>query len=238
MKAFLLAGGLGTRLLPLTRALPKCMVPIGETPLLAIWLDHLAHQGIHDVLVNVSQHVQQVERFIGSRTWDLAVHLEVEREPRGNAGTVAARRDFVAGEDSFFVLYSDNLTDVSLQPLVNLHARHTDPITIGLFRAPVPQAAGIVQLSDTGRVLAFEEKPRAPQSNLANAGLYLARPSIFDAIPTTSSIVDFGHDVFPRLTGQMHGCALDGFFMDIGTPESLRAATGLWEQRREAGARA
>lgn len=236
MKAFLLAGGLGTRLFPLTRAIPKCMVSIGETPLLAIWFDHLTQNGITEVLVNVSQHVQVVERFLASRTWDLTVHLEVEHEPRGNAGTIAARRDFVAGEERFFVLYSDNLTDVSLQPLVDLHARHDDPITIGLFRAPVPQAAGIVELSEAGRVLAFEEKPRAPKSNLANAGLYLARPSIFDAIPTSPSVIDFGHDVFPRLTGRMYGCALDGFFMDIGTPESLRAAAALWEQRREVGA--
>lgn len=237
MKAFLLAGGLGTRLLPLTRALPKCLVPIGETPLLAIWLDHLAHQGISDVLVNVSQHVQQVERFLASRTWDLTVHVEAEREPRGNAGTIAACRDFVAGEDSFFVLYSDNLTNVSLAQLVDLHARHADPITIGLFRAPVPQAAGIVQLSEAGRVLAFEEKPREPTSNLANAGVYLARTSLFDAIPASSPIVDFGHDVFPRLVGRMHGCVLDGFLMDIGTPASLDLATRLWEQRQEVGAR-
>ena len=231
MKAFLLAGGLGTRLMPLTRALPKCMVPIGGEPLLAIWLAHLAREGVRDVLVNVSQHVEQVEQFLESRRWDLTVQVEREHQPRGNAGTVSARRDFVAGEESFYVLYADNLTDVSLAPLAALHRRHPAPITIGLFRAAVPKSAGIVQLTETGLVCAFEEKPEQPVGNLANAGIYLARQSIFDCIPSGPTVVDFGHDVLPQLVGCMHACVLDGFFMDVGTPETLMQATNGWQQR-------
>ncbi len=217
--------------MPLTRTMPKCMVPIDGEPLLAIWLAHLAREGVHDVLVNVSQHVGQVERFLESRQWNLTVQVECEHQPRGSAGTVLARRDFVAGQESFYVLYADNLTDISLAPLAALHTRHTAPITIGLFRAPVPTAAGIVQLSETGLVLAFEEKPEQPIGNLANAGVYLARQSIFDCIPVGSSIVDFGHDVLPRLVGSMRGCVLNGFFMDIGTPETLAEATTGWSRR-------
>ena len=100
MKAFLLAGGLGDRLRPLTDTMPKCLVPINGEPLLAIWLEHLASQGVSDVLVNVSQHVDQVERLLAQRRWGLSVRLEKERQPRGNAGTVAAFRDFVAAARS------------------------------------------------------------------------------------------------------------------------------------------
>lgn len=234
MKAFLLAGGLGTRLLPLTRTTPKCMVSICGQPLLAIWLTHLAREGVREVLLNVSQHVEQVERFVASRCWELKVNVEREREPRGNAGTVSARRDFVADQESFYVLYADNLTDAALAPLQELHRRHTAPITIGLFHTPVPSSAGLVQISDTGLVRAFEEKPTNPVGDLANAGVYLARQSIFDFIPRRSTIVDFGHDVLPALVGSMHACLLDGFFMDVGTPQTLARATSVWERRRQA----
>ena len=231
MRAFLLAGGLGTRLMPLTRTMPKCMVPINGEPLLAIWLEHLAREGVRDVLVNVSQHVEQVERFLESRSWGLTVHLEAEREPLGTAGTVLARRDFVADQESFFVLHADNLTDVSLAQLATLHGRHAAPVTMGLFHAPVPRSAGIVQLSETGLVLAFEEKPERPVGNLANAGIYLARQSIFDHVPSGPAIVDFGHDVLPQLVGRLYACVLDGFLMDVGTPETLRQAATFWADR-------
>lgn len=237
MKAFLLAGGLGTRLMPLTRTTPKCMVPIGGEPLLSIWLDHLAREGVSDVLVNVSQHVERVEQLLGSRSWGVRVHLVAEEAPRGNAGTVAANRRFVSDEDSFYVLYSDNLTDAPLAPLAALHARHSAPLTMGLFRAPVPTSAGIVNVSDTGLVTAFQEKPERPVSDLANAGIYVGRQSLFDAIPTGPPVVDFGHDVLPALVGRMHACALGGFLMDVGTPAALREATALWPHRHATGAR-
>ena len=236
MKAFLLAGGRGERLKPLTLSVPKCLTPINGTPLLAIWLDLLRDQGITDVLLNVSHHVPVMEAFLAAWNRGPNVHLAVEQAPLGSAGTVAANRRFVAGETSFWVFYADNLTNVRLQPMLDAHAGHDSVLTMGLFRAPNPRAAGIVTMDDTGLVVDFTEKPNEPQSNLANAGIYLARQPIFEDIAPSGGIVDFGHDVLPRLIRRMHGCVVDDFLMDIGTPESLTRAAEAWTRIGSHGA--
>ena len=236
MKAFLLAGGLGERLRPLTLRMPKCLVPINGVPLLEYWLNLCATHDVDEVLVNVSQHPEQVRDFLASRQLGPRVTLVVEDTPVGNAGTVLANRRFVAGESDFWIFYADNLTDVSLADMAATHRRHGGVLTMGLFRAPVPSAAGIVELDGTGKVLGFEEKPARPRSDLANAGIYLARAALMDRIPVRTGVVDFGHDVFPGLVGDLYGHVIPQFLADIGTPAGLAAASAAWARRAEDGA--
>lgn len=233
MKAYLLAGGRGERLRPLTATCPKCLVPIGAEPLLGIWLDTFAREGIDEVLLNVSHHADRVRAFLAGRPGPPHVRLAVESEPRGTAGTVAANRAFVDGESDFWVVYADNLTDAPLGAMLDSHRRHDGVLTMGLFHAPDPKAAGIVQLAPDGRVASFEEKPANPRGDLASAGLFLARPTLFAELPETGGrLLDFGFDVLPRLAGRMYGHVLEGFFMDIGTPAALDRAAAAWSVRR------
>jgi mannose-1-phosphate guanylyltransferase len=229
VKAFLLAGGRGERLRPLTLSTPKCLVPINGTPLLAIWLDLCAREGITDVMLNVSHHVGQIDGFLVRHSGSPRVKVVVEDAPRGTARTVLDHRDFVADAESFWILYADNLTDARLGALLETHRRHDDVLTMGLFHAPVPRAAGIVDLDGEGRIVGFEEKPPSPRGDLANAGIYLARQSLFSEMPPTEGLLDFGHDVLPRLVGRMHGHVMHGFLMDVGTPTALAAASAAWE---------
>jgi mannose-1-phosphate guanylyltransferase len=233
LKAFLLAGGLGERLRPLTDSIPKCLVPINGVPLLEIWLRLCERYSIGEVQINVSRHADLVERFLQEGAWNVDIRLIREANPIGNAGTVLAQRDFVAREESFFILYSDNLTDVALDRLAALHATHDEPLTMGLFRTPTPSAAGLVQLRSDGLVVGFEEKPAQPAGNLANAGVYVARQSLFDEIPPRGPIIDFGRDVLPRLVNRMYARLIDEFLLDIGSPEALAAASRLWAERHE-----
>lgn len=228
MKAFLLAGGLGERLRPLTDRIPKCLVPIGDQPLLGVWLDLIERHGIHDVLINVSQHIDQVRDFVAMRANNVRITLVGEARPVGNAGTVAANSAFVDGESDFWVIYSDNLTDVDLTRMANFHRQHDGAMTMGLFRAPVPEAAGIVEMDERGCIHGFIEKPERPLSNLANAGIYLARPDVLEVIPRGPAIVDFGRDVFPKLVGRVYGYVIDEFLTDIGTPAALDRAAREW----------
>ena len=229
MKAFLLAGGRGERLRPLTERMPKCLVPIRGTPLLAIWLEAFARQGIDDVLINVSQFPEQVEEFLRGRgTARPRAAVVRETQPLGSAGTVAANRSFVEGEESFWIVYSDNLTNVSLAPILAHHRGHQDALTIGLFRTPDPRSAGIVSADKGGRVTGFCEKPASPDGNLANAGIYLARQALFEWIGPGEGIIDFGHHVLPRLVGRMHGIEIEGYLADIGTPARLARAEAEW----------
>lgn len=232
MKAYLLAGGRGERLKPLTDHVPKCLAPIDQQPLLSVWLDFFRREGITDVLINVSHHVEQVHRFLASGTPEgIRVTVVEEAEPVGSGRTVLRERAFVAGEESFWVFYADNLSDIRLDAMRALHAQHREAATIGLFHTPTPTAAGIVGLEPDGRIRSFVEKPAHPESDLANAGVYLGRQALLDAIPDRPGIVDFGLDVLPALVGHMYGCVLSGFHQDIGTPERLAAATAAWRHR-------
>lgn len=229
MKAFLLAGGKGERLRPLTTRMPKCLVPIKGTPLLGIWLDAFARQGINDVLVNVSQFPGQVEDFVGARA-GRAPRVEVVHEatPLGSAGTVALNRAFVAGEESFWIVYSDNLTNVALAPMLAFHRAHRDVLTMALFRTPEPRSSGVVSLEPGGLITGFHEKPERPAGNLASAGIFVARQPLFESIPHGRDVTDFGHDVLPRLVGGMRGYEIEGYLADIGTPARLARAEAEW----------
>jgi mannose-1-phosphate guanylyltransferase len=238
VRAFLLAGGLGERLRPLTLTTPKCLVPVNGRPLLAYWLDLCGAEGVTDILVNVSQHPQQVFDFLARRAGPPRVQVVIESAPSGTAGIVAAQRAFVENEESFWVFYADNLTDVSLQDMLATHRRHDGLMTVGLFRAPVPEAAGIVELDAGGRIVGFEEKPPRPKGNLANGGIYVARRGVLDRIPTRPGVVDFGHDVLPALVGEIYGHVIEQFLMDIGTPSALASASEAWARHQGTRARA
>ena len=229
MKAFLLAGGLGERLRPLTLSIPKCLVPINGVPLLDIWLDLCVAHGITDVLLNVSQHAELVRAHLAQRKAAPLVDLVVETSPQGTASSVYAHRDFVRDADDFYILYADTLSNIALSAMHAAHRRHAGIATLGLFRAPVPSAVGIVDLAADGRIARFTEKPQHPTSNLASAGICLARRALLDAIPDRP-MADFGHDVFPRLTGRMYGYLIDQFVLDIGTPAALAAAQRAWSE--------
>lgn len=235
MKAFLLAGGLGERLRPLTLTRPKCLVLVNGVPLLEIWLDLCARHGITDVLINVSQFPALVREFLQQRRARLPrVTLRVEDAPRGNAGSVRDARAFVKNEQDFWVLYADMLTDVDLTTMAAAHRRHDGLVTMGLFRAPDPSAVGIVDLASDLRITGFREKPEDAPSNLANAGIYLARHELLACIPD-GPLVDFGHHVFPSLIGRMSGHVIEDFAIDIGTPDALAAAAAAWASHTPAG---
>jgi mannose-1-phosphate guanylyltransferase len=239
VKAFLLAAGKGTRLRPLTDRLPKCLVPIGGKPLLGIWLDLLAAHGVTSVLVNTHHLAEQVEEFVRRRARGIPdVVLFRETELLGSAGTVAANRSFVEGEARFLVAYADNLTDVDLSDMVRFHDRSGSEFTVGVFRTPDPRSCGILLTDAQGRVVAFDEKPANPRGDWANAGIYVAGPSLFPVLSegAVPAPYDFGCHVLPRLVGRMRAYRIGGLLMDTGTPERLAAARRAWELKTGAPA--
>lgn len=226
-KAFLLAAGRGTRLRPLTDTTPKCLVPIGGVPLLHLWLQLCREHGITDVLVNTHHFPEQVEACAAAAPAGVRVTTVFEPELLGTAGTVRANRGFVAGECEFFVLYADNLTNVDLSQLLAAHRERDAVATLGLYPTDRPREKGIVTVDAAGWVGHFEEKPSRPRSRLANAGVFVATPGLFDVIPDRTP-VDFGGDVFPRLSGRARATLLNGYIRDIGCLDSYEAAQADW----------
>ncbi len=230
MKAFLLAAGLGTRLRPITDHTPKCMIRIGDRPLLDIWLDALAGAGVAEVLVNLHHLADVVRAHVATRDGPPVVRLVQEPELLGSAGTLLANRSFVAGEQEFLAVYADNLTDFDLRVLVDAHRAGAAIATLTLFRAPRPSECGIVELRD-GRVVGFVEKPASPRSDLANAGMYAFHPGVLDLI-AESPPCDIGYHLLPRLVGRARAVTVDGCtLIDIGTPAALERARGEWSAR-------
>jgi mannose-1-phosphate guanylyltransferase len=230
MKAFLLAGGLGTRLRPITDATPKCLVEVGGRPLLDIWLDAFAKAGVEEVLVNTHYLADLVAAHVAERMSPPLVRLSHEPTLLGSAGTLLANRDFVADDDMFLAVNADNLTDFDLGVLIDKHRADATIATLTVFRAPRPSECGIVEVVD-GRVIGFAEKPADPRSDLANAGIYAFDPKVLDEIPEPLP-GDIGFDLLPRLVGRARALALDdAYFLDIGTLAALEQARGDWEGR-------
>lgn len=227
MKAFLLAGGLGTRLRPLTDVTPKCLLPVQGIPMLQIWFDICRQYGIDEVLINVHAHGDAVRGFIQEHQGRLKVRLFEESELLGSAGTVLANREWVSQERSFWVFYADVLTTANLNQMLAFHESRGQMATIGVYPVPDPSRCGIVQVDEAGMVRDFVEKPQAPIGNLAFSGLLLATPSLVDEIPQTHP-ADLGFHVLPRCVGRMAAYRIANFLVDIGTQETYQAAQKTW----------
>lgn len=224
IKALLLAGGLGTRLRPLTDTTPKCLVDIAGQPLLNYWFDALGHAGVQDVLINTHHLPEPVRRFLDEKNRRGFRAVEYH-EPRllGSAGTIAANADWASDAEHVIIIYADNYSDVDIAALLAAHMAHGEPMTILLFHAPNPRACGIAALDNIGRVIAFEEKPSNPQSDLANAGVYVVSAAAWREIANMRAF-DIGFDVLPRFVGRMFGRIHDGYHRDIGSLAALEAA--------------
>lgn len=230
MKAFLLAAGIGSRLHPITDTVPKCMVTIDDRPLLDIWLEAFSRAGVDEVLINLHHLSDVVREYLAGRAQALAVRTVFEPELLGSAGTLAANRDWVAGEEFFLACNADNLTDFDLRELIDAHRGGGSAATITAFHSPTPSAGGVMELDDTGRVTGFTEKPGNPVSDLVNAGMYAFCPAVLDEIRRAPP-VDIGHHLLPRLVGRARAVLVEGYFRDIGTPEAYRLARKEWPAR-------
>src|SRR3984893_3568216 len=167
MKAFLLAGGLGARLRPLTDRTPKCLLPVQGTPLLQIWFDIFRQYSIDEVLINVHSHGYAVRKFIDEHKDGLRVCLFEETMLLGSAGTVLANREWVSKEQSFWVFYADVLTTTNLNHMLAFHSSRGQIATLGVKGLSGPSRCGIAQLDERCVLLDFVEKPKAPVGNLA-----------------------------------------------------------------------
>jgi mannose-1-phosphate guanylyltransferase len=225
LPAVVLVGGQGTRLRPLTERIRKDMLPLVDRPLLAYTFEHLRRYGVRRAIVSCGYLPDQIAERFGSRYGDLDLEYCIEEEPLGTAGGIAfAARDL---ESTFFALNGDSLREADLESLVEFHRRAGARATILLTPVADPTRYGLVRLASDGRVSTFLEKPRPEEidTDLINAGLYVLEPDVLELVPPGRA-VSIERDVFPRLAeeGSVYGLALDGYWLDVGTPESYLQA--------------
>jgi len=227
VRAFLLAGGHGVRLRPITDTLPKCLVPIQGVPLLSIWLRLCKSVGIDEVLINVHAHATAVFEFLERNPNGVTVRVAAEAQLLGSAGTLRVNRDWVASDDFFWVFYADVLNLADFAGMLRLHRQRTPVATLGLYQVRDPRRCGIVKMDENSVIHEFVEKPENPASNLAFSGLMIGTPELLDVIPENIP-ADIGFHVLPKLTGRMLGFHIHDYLIDIGTMENYLQAQATW----------
>jgi mannose-1-phosphate guanylyltransferase len=236
MQAIVLVGGEGTRLRPLTESTPKPALTLVDRPFLAYMIEWLGRHGVEEVVLACGFRPDVLREALAEEEGraNTKIRYVVEPEPLGTAGAIRYAADQLGDElgESFLALNGDVLTDLDLSALLDAHRSWGARGTIALHRVEDSSAFGLVRRGQRGEVLEFLEKTGEPIPGEINAGMYVLERSVLELIPPEEN-VSIERDVFPRLTGDgLHGLWLDGYWMDIGTPERyLDASWDILEGR-------
>ncbi len=228
MQAIVLVGGEGTRLRPLTDAVPKPALTLVDRPFLAYMVEWLAGHGVDEVVLACGFEPERLREALGEGE-HLGTRLTyvTEPEPLGTAGAFRYAAEQLGDrlDDRFLALNGDVLTDLDLGALLAFHAEREARATIGLYPVEDSSAFGLVTCDAAGAVTEFAEKTGAVAPGEVNAGAYVLERSVLDLIPTGRK-VSIETEVFPRLVGEgLHGIRLEGYWVDIGTPARYLQAT-------------
>ncbi len=225
MKGMILAGGLSTRLYPLTLDLPKPLVPVLDRPVLGHVIEYLRDFGIDDLVVNVHYFPEAVTAYAGDgSTFGVSITYLHEPKLMGSAGAV--RQEAERFVETFVVIGCDDVTNLDLAAAIDFHRARKAEATIVLTEVADVSQYGAVIVDSHGRILEFQEKPSpgTERSKLANTGVYIFEPQLLGRIPQ-KTFYDFGKQVFPELltaNAAFYGMRQQGYWCDIGTPDEYR----------------
>jgi mannose-1-phosphate guanylyltransferase len=225
MKAVVLVGGEGTRMRPLTETTPKPLIPLVDRPGLDHVLDLLARHGVHEVVLS-SPYLERVfHPFIAARHGDPAITWITEKEPLGTGGAIVHALSTL-GDEPFFALNGDILTDLDLTAMRAFHDERGAAVTIALHHVEDARAFGLVETDAHGRVGAFREKPAQAIPGDVNAGTYLVDPAALRRWAADRPI-SIEREIFPDVIAAGHpvfGFPGECYWMDLGTPEKYLLA--------------
>jgi mannose-1-phosphate guanylyltransferase len=222
----------------LTSTVPKPALTLVDRPFLAYMIEWLAAHGVTEVVLACGFLPDVLREALAGEEDRAGVSIRyvVEPERRGTAGAIRFAADELGADldDRFLALNGDVLTDLDLSALLDTHADRGATATLGLHPVDDSSAFGLVHSDGEGAVLEFLEKTGESVPGEVNAGMYVLERSVLDLIPPGKE-VSIERDVFPRLVGNgLHGLRLDGYWMDIGTPDRyLQASWDILERRVE-----
>lgn len=215
-KGMILAAGQGTRVRPLTRDLPKPMVPILGKPVMEYLIEHLARHGITEIMVNVAWHHHKIEEYFGDGSrWGVQIgyayegireHGDILPRPMGSAGGMRRIQDFGGFfDESTLVMCGDALIDLDITAALAEHKAKGAIASVVALDVPLKdvRAYGIVVAGPDGRIQSFQEKPKPAdaKSTLASTGIYIFEPEVLDLVPP-GEIYDIGSQLFPQLVAK------------------------------------
>ncbi|MEU3513588.1 glucose-1-phosphate thymidylyltransferase [Streptomyces longwoodensis] len=219
MKALVLAGGAGTRLRPITHTSAKQLVPVANKAVLFYGLESIAAAGITDVGVIVGDTADEIRAAVGDGSaFGLDVTYIPQDKPLGLAHAVLIARDWL-GDDDFVMYLGDNFIVGGITELVDEFRRTRPDAQILLTRVSDPRAFGVAELDAAGQVVALEEKPEQPKSDLALVGVYLLTPAIHDAVRAIS----------PSRRGELEITHALQHLIDTGAAVRSTIVKGYWK---------
>jgi glucose-1-phosphate thymidylyltransferase len=237
MKGVLLAGGTGTRLLPLTKVTNKHLLPVYKKPMIYYPIETLINAGIKDILiVTGGEHIGDFFRLLGSgKEWGVHFSYEIQE---GNGGTGAALllAESFAKDEEFMVILGDNIVIDNVRSFVEDFKRKKDQFKAKILITKVkdPQKYGVVTIQDN-RIVSIIEKPKNPKSNYVNTGLWMFTPEVFDLLKKLKKSPRGEYEVTDVLAhyvkeSQLSYSILKSPWTDAGTFESLYNATVLMQK--------
>lgn len=236
MKGVLLAGGTGSRLMPLTKVTNKHLLPVGRQPMIYHPIETLTRAGIEEILIVTGvEHMGDVVSLLGSgREFGVRFTYKVQDTAGGIAQALGLAENFSSGS-RLAVILGDNLFEDDLTHEANRYREQSSGARILLKEVSDPQRFGVVEI-DGGRVVGIEEKPGAPKSAYAVTGVYFYDSDVFDIIRTLKpsgrgelEITDV-NNAYIRRGDLTHGL-LNGWWSDAGTFESLARVQALIQER-------
>ncbi len=215
-KGMILAAGQGTRVRPLTKNLPKPMIPILGKPVMEYLIEHLANYGITEIMVNVAHNHYKIEQYFGDgHRWGVQIgysyegcveHGEITPKPAGSAGGMRRIQDFSGFfDDTTLVLCGDALIDLDIGAALHEHKTKGAIASVVALDVPLTEVEnyGIVVADNNGQIQSFQEKPKPAEakSTLASTGIYIFEPAVLDLVPP-KQVYDIGSQLFPQLVAQ------------------------------------
>jgi len=225
VQAVLIAGGLGTRLRPLTLTRPKALLPLVNRPMVLHILDRLP-ASVDEVILAANYRTEQLREFFAKQDVGRTVTIVREKRRLGTGGCLKNLEDRLSG--TFLAFNGDVISSLAASDLLAAHRRLGGIGTIALWEVADPSAFGVVAL-DGERITKFVEKPpkeEAP-SNLVNAGAYALEREVLAGIPKGEP-ASLEVDVFPKVVRKgLHGFRFSGYWADAGTLENFLRATEI-----------
>jgi len=225
----MMAGGKGTRLRPLTLVRPKPMIPLVNKPIIEYTIDRLKKFGFNDIIMTLNYMSKNIKNhFKDGSEFDVDIRYSVEKWPLGTGGSVKKAEKYI--NDTFMVVSGDVLTDVNFKDIIRFHKEKGAIATMVLTEVEDPTHFGIAVMDKNNKITEYLEKPSSEDafSNVANTGIYIFEPEIFDFFDGKNGEVDFSKDIFPEVIKQdagIYGYVFKGYWNDIGRPETYLAAT-------------
>ena len=216
----ILAGGLSTRLRPLTETIPKVLVPVQGKPFVQIQMEHFSSLGVRRFVLAVSYLWEQIRDYFGDGSqfgWE--IEYSVEEQPLDTGGAVLLAQP-LWGERAI-VANGDTFLPENWGPMVAADEAAGLSATVALIHQDDCSRYGKITVSD-GRVMSFEEKATHTGAGWINAGVYILRKQAFDHFERGQRF-SMERDVLPSLAGNILAYECNRYFADIGTPESLAA---------------